>query len=132
MADRASVRYGRWMEPRATPLSRRPDALAAATSVVERIAADEAAARDERARLDAEGLQPLDPQPRLDGLLAGEAVVDVRQATRVEHIPAGRGTDATGRLHLTTRRLILTGPEGVEVDLAAIDELTLVGERLMV
>jgi hypothetical protein len=120
------------MEPLAASLAGTPDALEGAASVVERIAADEAAARDERARLETEGLFRLDPQPGLDGLLEGEGVVDVRQATRVERIPGDRRADATGRLHLTTHRLILTGSERFEVDLTAIDELSLVGERLLV
>ncbi len=137
MADRRTAGYGQRMEPVAASLAGIPvtpagDALADAAAVVDRIAADEAAARDERARLETEALLPLLPQPALDGLLDGEAIVDVRQATRVEHIPGDGRADATGRLHLTTRRLILTGPERLEVDLTTIDELSLVGERLLV
>ena len=120
------------MDAFASALSGSPDALAGAATVVERIAEDEAAARDERARLDTDGLLGLDPQPAIDGLLDGELVVDMRQATRVERIPAEGTGEITGRLHLTTRRLILSGAAPLSVDLTAIEELSLVGERLLV
>ena len=121
------------MDPLAAPtFAGTLDALAGAGSVVERIAEDEAAARDERARLDTDGLLSLDVQPAIGGLFDGELVVDVRQATRVERIPAEGTGEITGRLHLTTRRLILSGAAPLEVDLSDIDELSLVGERLLV
>ena len=84
-------------------------ALEEAESVVDRVARDEAAARDERARL-----------------------VDVRPATRAEQITPDGSHSVTGRLHLTTRRLVLVGAEPLEVDLSTIEELSLVGERLMI
>jgi len=120
------------MDPLAASIAGSPDALAGAASIVERIAQDEVAARDERARLDADGLLRLDPQPAIDGLREGEYVVDVRQATRVERIPDDGHGELTGRLHLTTRRLLLQGGEPIEVELAAIEELSLIGERLLV
>jgi hypothetical protein len=133
MADDRTARYGRGMDQLgASVIAGTPDALAGATSVVERIAEDEAAARDERARLETYGLLNLDPQPAIDGLRDGEIVVDVRQATRVERIPAGDTGEITGRLHLTTRRLILSGAAPLEVELSAIEELSLIGERLLV
>ena len=56
----------------------------------------------------------------------------MRQATRVERIPAEGTGEITGRLHLTTRRLILSGAAPLAVDLSTIEELSLVGERLLV
>src|SRR3954463_8183026 len=119
------------MDASASALTGSPAALQGAASVVERIAEDEAKARDERARLDTNGLVGLDPQPAVDGLLEGELVVDMRQATRVERIPAEGTGEITGRLHLTTRRLILSGAGAVPVHLSPMEELALVGERLL-
>ena len=110
-----------------------PDALVGAESVVERIAADEAAAREERTRLEHEDLLPLEPEPAVTAALRpDEHVVDVRPATRVERIGAGEAPDLFGRLHLTTQRLVLTGSEPLEVELSQVQELGLVGERLLV
>src|SRR3954466_6024925 len=120
------------MDASASALTGSPDALQGAASVVERIAGGEAKARDERARLDTNAFVGLDPQPAVDGLLEGELVVDMRQATRVERILAEGTGEITGRLHLTTRRLILSGGGLLSVDLSAIEELSLVGERLLV
>ena len=110
-----------------------PTALDGAQSVLERVAEDEAAARDERVRLVEHGLRALEPDSTFrERLEADERLVDVRPASRVEHISPHGSRSLTGRLHLTTRRLVLVGSEPLDVHLSTIEELSLVGEQLMV
>jgi len=132
MAAGGVARYRRDMDLPEALVAGESAALADADAVVRRIADDEAEARDERARLTVRGLPRLEADPTLlSRLEPGEEVVDVRPATRVERIDPIGSTFLTGRLHLTTRRLILVGAQPLDVELASIEELSLVGERLL-
>jgi hypothetical protein len=107
-------------------------AVADAEAIVERIGEDERKARVERDRL--QSGEPFDAPvagPGAPPLLPGEAFVDVRAAARIERM----GTDdeqLSGRLYLTTERLVLSGRRGIDVDLRTIDEVSLIGDKLLV
>jgi hypothetical protein len=95
---------------------------------------DEREAVEARARYRADGLPSLEVDgPILDHLRQGETVVDVRLSTIVSRHLRGDGTDEfPGRLYLTTQRIMVVGGAPLEIELGAIDELALAGERLLV
>jgi hypothetical protein len=108
-------------------------AIADAQAIVERIGIDEREARLERDRL--QGGQPFHapvPGPGAPPLLPGEAYVDVRSGARVERMGAEGTEPLSGRLYLTTERLVLSGQGGFAVDLQTIDEVSLIGDKLLV
>jgi len=130
-------------------------ALRDATDIVARSTADEADAIDARERYRSEGLPAVEPDPEIAlKLHAGEGVVEVRPGATLGRVPlAGSvttddpiaagdlamGQTQAGRLYLTTSRLVLLtrpsdSPDVLElsVELANIEELALVGERLLV
>jgi hypothetical protein len=134
-------------------------ALRDAAEILARSAADETAAIEARQRYRSDGLPAMEPDPEITlRLRAGEGVVEVRPGAmlaRALAAGAGRGTVASddpisagdlalgqtqaGRLYLTTSRLVLLtrpsdSPDVLElsVELADIEELALVGERLLV
>jgi hypothetical protein len=130
-------------------------ALRDATDIVARSTADEADAIDARERYRSEGLPAVEPDPEIAlKLHTGEGVVEVRPGATLGRVPlAGSvagddpisagdlamGQTQAGRLYLTTSRLVLLtrpsdSPDVLElsVELANIEELALVGERLLV
>jgi len=80
------------------------------------------------------GLPHISPDDAVAAHLSpGEGVVAVRALVSVDRDGAGDVTGAiSGPLYLTTHRLMLLGGSPVTVDLSVIDELALVGERLLV
>jgi len=107
-------------------------AVTDAEAIVERIGEDERNARVERDRLQTGA--PFDAPaagPGAPPLLPGEAFVDVRAAARIERMGTD-GEQLSGRLYLTTERLVLSGRRGMDVDLRTIDEVSLIGEKLLV
>jgi hypothetical protein len=130
-------------------------ALRDASEILARAAADETAAIEARERYRSEGLPAVEPDPEIAlRLRAGEGVVEVRPGAMLgrarlagsvaseDPISAGDlalGQTQAGRLYLTTSRLVLLtrpsdSPDVLElsVELASIEELALVGERLLV
>ena len=127
-----------WMDPRASDIAGR---LAwrspTRTSVVERIAEDEAAARTSgRGSIepDLRSASTPDRRSRMRLAMARSALIDVPQATRWSGISGRRARRTlTGRLHLTRDRLVLTGADPDRRSTSRpIEELSLVGERLLV
>lgn len=101
-----------------------------AEAIARRVAADEAAADTERARLSREPLPALaDGIEERIGLQAAETVHAMRPAALVE----GRGGSlpAGGTLYLTSHRLIHAGTELREVPLGDIAEIGVALERLL-
>ena len=105
-----------------------------AEEIVRRAHEDERQAVEARIRYRAEGLPRLDVDgPVAERLRSGETVVDVRASAVVSrHLRDDSTEQLPGRLYLTTRRLTLVGRSLLDVELDEIDELALVGERLLV
>ena len=95
---------------------------------------DERDAIEARVRYRADGLPILEVDgPAAERLRATETVVDVRSSAVVSRHLRGDGTDLfSGRLYLTTQRLMVVGHAPLDVELGEIDELALAGERLLV
>src|SRR3954452_11460060 len=109
-------------------------ALAGAEEVLQRISADERAADLARGAVNEVGLPDVAGDAHVAQLLApGEHVVAGRRPVRASPEPPIEGAaDFTGRLYLTTRRLLLLGRDPLAVNLLEIDELSIAGERLLV
>ena len=111
-------------------------ALADAGDIVERAAADEAAADEARLRFRREGLPALPPDARIAPLLEpDERVVAVRHAALLERREPAPGTRLTpgvaGELYVTSRRLVLIGRVTLSFELETIADAVLSGERLL-
>jgi hypothetical protein len=111
-------------------------ALRDASAIIERIAADEAAADEARRRYREGGVSPLEPDERISPLLYPDerplavrrsAALDRRQPPLSLEPAAALGGD----LYLTSRRLVLLGHHVVEIDLMEIEEAALSGEVLL-
>ncbi len=104
-----------------------------AQGLVARAEADERAASEARTRIRAHGLARLTLDTAVAGLLApGEDLVAHRPSVVVErHLPGDGRDDVGGALYVSTRRLLLVGRAQLSVALADIDELSVVGERLL-
>lgn len=109
-------------------------ALRDAAEILALVEADEQAAVRARKSLRDGALPRLPPEPEIAALLdPGESVVEVRSAVIVErHVHDQPVETASGRLYLTTRRLVLVGRRTMSVPLAEIEELSLAAERLLV
>ena len=108
-------------------------AIADAEAIVDRVAVDEREARVERDRLRAgEAFEAPVAGRGAPSLLPGEAYVDVRSAARLERMGVDGQEPLSGRLYLTTERLVLSGRGGMAVALSSIDEVSLIGEKLLV
>src|SRR3954471_12295658 len=105
-----------------------------AAAIVERAAEDEVAAAEARARFRRDGLSAVAPDDAIAAILRpGERVVSIRPGTVAErHISDGSVEHVSGRLYLTTERLVLLGAAPAEIGLADVTELSLAGERLLV
>ena len=111
-------------------------ALGDAGDIVARAAADEAAADAARARFRRQGLPALAPDERIEPLLEpGELLVAVRHAALLERRDPSPGerltTGVAGELYVTSRRLVLVGRLTLSVELAAIADAVVSGERLL-
>lgn len=102
-----------------------------AREIATRVAADEAAADAERARLLAEPLPLLDPEAHLSALLtAGELLHAVRRMALLERGPSQ--TPVGGTLYLTSSRLLHVATGGTTpVALASIADIAVALERLL-
>lgn len=108
-------------------------AIADASHVASRIREDERGAREERQRLSSEGLVPLEADLTVAGMLrTDEHVTDVREACQAERLSGLQRVNHSGRLYVTSERLIIGGARGLEIEMRDIEELELIGERLMV
>ena len=105
-----------------------------ARAIADRIAADEAAADEERDRLRDRPLARLEADPDAAALLEpGESLIATARALPQDATPPGEGTPGVVRALLTTRRLLLRGPVDVrELRLRDIEEVAVIGERMLV
>jgi hypothetical protein len=80
------------------------------------------------------GLPDITPDAAVMPQLArGETVVAIRASATVDrHDAAGQAEAVSGPLYVTNRRLLHLGEPPVAVELSLVDELALVGERLLV
>ena len=116
-----------------------PAALRDAAAVLARVAADEAAARDARARFRGGPIAPIEPDACIAEILAaGEDVLAVRRSALVERRqpPPGTagwppGVGLGGDLYVTSSRLALVGRTTLTYDLDAIRDAVVSGERLL-
>jgi hypothetical protein len=108
-------------------------ALRDAAAILERATADELAASDLRERLGRDGLPRLEADDTIRPHLGdGEHVVEVRDVVVAERFDGdGRLDTLSARLYLTTERLLLVGADRIAIPLAAIDEVSLAGERVL-
>ena len=114
-------------------------ALADAADIVERAAADEAAADAARLRLRRDGLPALQPDARIAPLLepgerlvavSHDALLDRREPAPGERVAPGVAGVA-GELYVTSRRLVLVGRLTISVPLDAIADVVVAGGRLL-
>ncbi|TAK01293.1 MAG: hypothetical protein EPO36_05980 [Chloroflexota bacterium] len=111
-------------------------ALANATEILARAAADEAAAVEAHARFRREGAPTLPPDERISPLLEpGERVIAVRHAVlldRREPAPGARFTPGVaGTLYVTSQRLVLVGRLTLPFAIDEIEDAIVTGERLL-
>jgi hypothetical protein len=108
-------------------------ALRDAEKIADRIASDEAAATEARQAYQAAGLPVLEPDGAGAFLQPGEVLHAVHESALLED--PGWTDRAThprgGTLYLTSERLVHTGVESSELSLAAIDEMGIGLERLV-
>jgi hypothetical protein len=152
-AGTAEVRVERRLVPRGGR------ALEDATAVLERIRQDESAADAMRESIRRVGLPGVPHDRDVEPLLGErERVVAIRGGARIRPEPAVADDEASstagsgagvgsasarpdsaegsaeraGRLYLTTERLLLVGRDPLTVRLERVDELAVIGERLLV
>lgn len=111
------------------------DRTAAERSAADEASADEASADAARARFRKQGMARLEPDECIGSLLEpGEQLVAVRHAA-VRHRPETTDSGAAGPVtldvYVTSRRLVLAGPEVETFDLASLDEASVSNERLL-
>lgn len=108
-------------------------ALRDASAVVARAEADETAAAEARLRIEAEGLPILAADDAIAGELRGDESLHARRSPAMLNRLDGAGTlpGYAGTLYLTSRRLIHIGHVTFSVSLGQIEELSVVGERLL-
>jgi hypothetical protein len=99
-------------------------------------ASDQAAADEARVRYRRQGVESLDPDERIGPILdPGEQLVAVRRSA-VAYRAETPGSVATPPivvdLYVTSRRLVLAGPDVIFFDLAALDEAVVSHERLLI
>jgi hypothetical protein len=109
-------------------------ALRDAAEILALIEADEQAAVVARRDLRERGLPDLPAEPEIAALLEpGETVVEARSAVVVErHVHGVPIKTTSGRLYVTSCRLLLVGRDTIAVLLSEVDELSLAAERLLV
>ena len=120
-------------EPQSVQLTQGPG-IRDAEEILSRAHEDEREAIEARTRYRAHGLPVLEVDGAIaDRRRANETVVDARTSAVVSRHQRGDGTeDFSGRLYLTTQRLLVVGGAPLDVELGQIEELALAGERLLV
>jgi hypothetical protein len=113
-------------------------ALRGAREVLARIAADEAEADTARASYARHGLPSIEPDGAIGPELGDEERVHVIRSSALlnRHEPAAVAGDASvadagGTLYLTSSRLVHIGQAAFSVLLESLDEISIVGERLL-
>ena len=108
-------------------------ALRDASILLARTEADEEAAAAARAQYETEGLPTLAVEEALSQELRGDEVLHARRSSAMLNREDGAGTlpGYAGTLYLTSRRLIHIGHVTFTVPLTQIDEVSIVGERLL-
>ena len=108
-------------------------ALRDAAILLARTEADEAAAAAARAQYETEGLPTLAVEDDLAQELRGDEVLHARRSSAMLNRLDGAGTlpGYAGTLYLTSRRLIHIGQVTFAVPLTQIEEVSIVGERLL-
>ncbi len=99
-------------------------------------ASDQAAADEARLRYRRRGVVCLDPDERIGPMLEpGERLVAIRRsavAYRDETLESVATPPVVVDLYVTSRRLVLAGPDLIIFDLAALDEAVVSHERLLI
>ena len=99
-------------------------------------ASDQVAADEARVRYRRQGVESLDPDERIGPILdPGEQLVAVRRlavAYRAETLGSVATPPIVVDLYVTSRRLVLAGPDMIFFDLAALDEAVVSHERLLI
>jgi hypothetical protein len=112
-----------------------PDAAMDQTATVYDAAADEAAADEARLRYRRRGVGRIDPDERIGPVLEpGEQLMAVRRSAllyRPETPEAGAASPLAVDVYVTSRRLVLMGPDTYAFDLAAVDEAVVSNESLL-
>ena len=112
-----------------------PDAAMDQTATAHDAAADEAAADEARLRYRRRGIGPIDPDERIGPVLEpGEQLVAVRRSAllyRPETPEVGAAPPVAVDVYVTSRRLVLAGPDTYAFDLTAVDEAVVSNERLL-
>jgi hypothetical protein len=108
-------------------------ALRDAAVLLARTEADEAAAAAARAHYETEGLPTLGVEDDLARELRGDEVLHARRSSAMLNRLDGAGTlpGYAGTLYLTSLRLIHIGQVTFAVPLTQIEEVSIVGERLL-
>jgi hypothetical protein len=108
-------------------------ALRDAAILLARTEADEEAAAAARAQYETEGLPTLPTEESLAPELRGDEVLHARRSSAMLNRLDGAGTlpGYAGTLYLTSRRLIHIGHVTFTVPLTQIEEVSIVGERLL-
>ena len=131
------------MQPRQDPALDEPTEVEAAEAdspalrdaaiLLARTEADEAAAAAARAHYETEGLPTLGVEDDLVQELRGDEAVHARRSSAMLNRLDGAGTlpGYAGTLYLTSRRLIHIGQVTFAVPLTQIEEVSIVGERLL-
>ena len=131
------------MQPRQDPALDEPTEVEAAEAdspalrdaaiLLARTEADEAAAAAARAHYESEGLPTLGVEDDLAQELRGDEVLHARRSSAMLNRLDGAGTlpGYAGTLYLTSRRLIHIGQVTFAVPLTQIEEVSIVGERLL-
>ena len=111
-----------------------PSAVQGAADVVERIEADEAAAREARDRYGIEPIAPLPTQPdraTAGAALAAEEAVYAQRPSAILNAGRSEVPGYGGTLYLTGTRLVLAGQVTVAILLADVVETSISGDRLL-
>lgn len=120
--------------PLSTPVGMEGAAVRDAQNIAARIAADEAAADEARQAYQAGGLPAIEPDAGAGAILEpGEILHAVRASALLEEraLTNGAGLPRGGTLYLTSERVVHTGAESTELALAAIEEMVVALERLV-
>lgn len=107
-------------------------ALRHAATVLAEIEADEVAAAAARISYEGDGLPHVEPDGRIASeLRVGERVHVVRQGALLNGNSGSNVPGYAGTLYLTSERLVHVGSAVFSVALEAVDEISVVGERLL-
>lgn len=120
--------------PLPTPIGMEGAAVRDAQNIALRIAEDEAAADEARRAYQTEGLPAIEPEGGIGLVLEpGEVLHAVRASALLEEAALTDGAELPrgGTLYLTSERVVHAGAESTELALAAIEEMVVALERLV-